>query len=80
MSFWRNSGYNYQSLTEISENNLLLLINAMTREDIIEWLAWNDPNGIYHDEHSLKELGNVMSRGEGLEILLRHVEDNRVLK
>ena len=41
-------------------------------------LAWNDPNGNYCDEHSLKELGNIMSRAEGLEILLREVEENRV--
>jgi hypothetical protein len=78
MSFWINLGYNYQSLTEISESSLIFLVNAMSREDIIEWLAWNDPNGIYHDEQSLKELGNVMSREEGLEILLRQVEENRV--
>jgi len=78
MGFWKNSGYNYQSLTEISEGNLILLVNAMSREDLIEWLNWNDPNGIYQDEQSLKELGNVMSREEGIEILLRQVEENRV--
>ncbi len=78
MSFWKNSGYSYQSLTEISEENLILLVNAMTREDLIEWLNWNDPNGIYQDEQSLKELGNVMSLEEGIKILLRQVEENRV--
>lgn|GEM_PF-1514227 len=79
MSFWKNSGYDYQSLTATSEEKLVLLANAMSREDIIEWLAWNDPNGIYHDEQSVKELGNTMSRSEGLEILLRQVEENRVM-
>jgi hypothetical protein len=79
MSFWKNSGYDYQSLTALSEEKLVLLANAMRREDIIEWLAWNDPNGIYYDEQSLKELGNTMSRSEGLEILLRQVEENRVI-
>jgi len=78
MSFWKNSGYSYQSLTKISEESLILLVNAMTREDLIEWLNWNDPNGIYRDEQSLKELGNVMSREEGIEILLRQIEENRV--
>jgi len=78
MSFWKNSDYNYQSLTALSEEKLIVLSIAMSRDDIIEWLAWNDPNGIYHDEQSLKELGNVMSRSEGLEILLRQVEENRV--
>lgn len=78
MDFWKKSGYTYQQLTEISAEALLLLVNAMNRKDIIEWLAWNDPNGIYHDEQSLKEFGNVMSLTEGLEILLRQVEENRV--
>jgi len=79
MNFWKKSGYNYQQLTEISEEALLLLVNAMDRKDIIEWLAWNDPNGVYHDEQSLKELGNIMSRAEGLEILLKQVEENRIV-
>ncbi len=55
MSFWKNTGYCYQDITEISEANLLLLVNAMTREDIQQWLKRNDPNGIYCDEHSFKE-------------------------
>lgn len=78
MNFWKNSGYKYQTLTEITESKLILLVNAMSREDLIEWLSWNDPNGIYQDQQSLKELGNVMSRDEGMEILLRQVEENRI--
>lgn len=78
MNFWKNSGYKYQTLTEITEAKLILLVNAMSREDLIEWLSWNDPNGIYQDQQSLKELGNVMSREEGMEILLRQVEENRI--
>ena len=79
MKFWKNSGYNYQDMTILSEDKLILLVNVMTREDFIEWLAWNDANGIYRDEQSLKELGNVMTREEGIEIFLRQVEENRVL-
>jgi hypothetical protein len=79
MNFWKKSGYTYQQLTEISAEALLMLVNAMDRKAIIEWLAWNDPNGIFHDEQSLKELGNIMTREEGLEILLRQVEENRVI-
>lgn len=78
MGFWQNSGHDYQSLTDLAEEKLIILINAMTREDIVEWLAWNDHNGIYHDEQSLKELGNVMTRTEGIEIMLRQIEENRI--
>jgi hypothetical protein len=80
MGFWKQSNYTYQSLVEINEAELIILLNALTREDMIEWLMWNDPNGIYSDEQSLKELGNIMSREEGLEIMLRQVEENRVVK
>jgi hypothetical protein len=63
----------------LRRHKLLLLVNAMTREDIQEWLIWNDPNGLYSVKQSLKELSNVMKRDEGLEIMLRQVEENRVL-
>ncbi|HTI58979.1 hypothetical protein [Mucilaginibacter sp.] len=78
MGFWETSGFNYHTFADLPERKLIVLINAMTREDIIEWLIWNDPNGIYHDEHSLKELGNILTRSEGIEILLRQIEENRV--
>ena len=79
MSFWKNTGYRYQDITEMPEDKLLLLVNAITREDMQEWLMWNDPNGIYSDDQSLKELDNIMSRDEALEIMLRQAEENRVL-
>jgi hypothetical protein len=31
------------------------LLNAGSREDLICWLVWNDPNGIYTDSDSLAE-------------------------
>ncbi|MEZ2336948.1 hypothetical protein AB6735_14995 [Mucilaginibacter sp. RCC_168] len=79
MSFWRKTGYSYQSVVEISEPALLQLVNGLTRTDIIEWLMWNDPNGIYSDERSEKEFGTIMSREEGLEIMLRQAEENRII-
>lgn len=79
-SYWRTSGQTYLSVVEINEADLLILVNRLTREDIIEWLMWNDPNGIYSDHQSLKEFGAVMHRKEGLEIMLRQAEENRVLR
>ncbi|MDP2414289.1 hypothetical protein [Daejeonella sp.] len=77
MSFWKTSGYTYRSFTDLPEDKIVLLINAFSREDIIEWLSWNDHNGIYTDEQSLKEFGNVMSLEEGIEIIFRQIEENR---
>jgi len=79
MSFWKESGYSYAKIVEMPERELSLLVNDMTRKDIQEWLIWNDPNGIYGDAQSLKELGNVLSREEGLRILLRQVKENRTI-
>lgn len=77
MSFWRTSGLQYQDLNNLDTDKLLLLVNSMNRCDLIDWLSWNDPNGIYRDDQSLKELGNVMSREEGVEILLRQILENK---
>lgn len=77
MTFWEKSGYTYQSFANLPFDKIILLLNIMSREDIIGWLSWNDHNGIYDDERSLKELGNIMSREEGIEIMLRHIEENR---
>jgi hypothetical protein len=79
MGFWKTSGYGYQDILDIPMDRLLLLVNSMTRGDLIEWLSWNDPNGIYLDEQSLKEFGNTMSKEDGMEILLRQVEENRIV-
>jgi hypothetical protein len=75
MSIWND--IDRKSLTSLSEDRLITLVNAMSRIDIIDWLSWNDPNGIYKDEQSIKELGNIMSKDEGLEILLRQIEENK---
>jgi hypothetical protein len=80
MSFWKKSGYSYQAVVEISETELATIANALTRADIMEWLMWNDPNGVYSDEQSLKEFGNIMTRNEGLVIMLRQAEENRIVK
>ena len=77
MSFWKNSGYSYAELADLPTEKLLLLLNSMTRGDMIEWLSWNDRNGIYEDEQSLKELGNIMTRDEALEIIIRQIEESR---
>ena len=77
MNFWKNSGYSFADFAELPLEKIVFLLPAMSREDIIEWLSWNDRNGIYSDEQSLKELGNVMSRDEGIEIMIRQIEEGR---
>src|SRR5690606_11001288 len=50
----RASDWRYQ-LMELPEDALLEMVNAMPREKVIEWLAWNDVHGIFLDEDSIAE-------------------------
>lgn len=71
----RLSAWNYR-IMELLGDELLHELENCTRETIISWLQWNDPNGIYSDELSLKEFGCMMSREEGKEIMIRQIEEN----
>ncbi|BAU51884.1 hypothetical protein [Mucilaginibacter gotjawali] len=79
-SYWKEYDVLYMTAVEIEAVELLLLISRLERWDIIEWLMWNDPNGIYSDESSLREFGAVMTKEDGTEIMLRQAEENRVVK
>lgn len=79
-SFWQENDYPYIKAVEISEEELITLVNRLERQDIIEWLMWNDRNGVYSDESSIREFGQVISKEEGIEIMLRQAEENRVVK
>lgn len=78
MNFWVTTGYRYIDLVTIREDELAELIRDMSRNDIIQWLCWNDPNGIYTDERSIKEFENILTKEKAAEILLRQCEENRV--
>jgi len=64
-------------IMDLPAPELLKQIKQMSREHIISWLSWNDRNGVYTDEDSLLELGNVMSKEEGEEIMFRQIMRER---
>lgn len=45
------------------------LLRKGTREQLIAWLRWNDPNGIYTGEDSLAEDRPVLTLHRAREIL-----------
>ena len=49
-------------------------VKEMTREQLIEVLEWNDPNGVYNDEDSILEFGEIMTREEAEMIIIRQFE------
>ena len=70
------SSWNYQIL-ELEDETLLKELETCSRQTIITWLQWNDPNGIYEDKLSLKEFGKVLPLKEGIKIILRQIKENR---
>ena len=79
MNFLTLPIYKFEDLVQLDLNDLLKVVNKLSREEIIDWLCWNDKNGIYRDDLSIKELGHVMSREEGMEIMLRQLDENRLI-
>jgi hypothetical protein len=65
----------YYKIMELSGDKLQLELNEWSREDLIEWLCWNDRNGVYRDEESLHEFGNKVSKEEAIEIINRQISE-----
>ena len=63
----------YYKLMELSGDSLQSELNSWSREDLIEWLCWNDRNGVYRDKDSLREFGNTVSKEEAIEIITRQI-------
>jgi hypothetical protein len=65
----------YYKLMELSGETLQSELNSWSREDLIEWLSWNDRNGVYKDEDSLREFDNILSKEEATEIIIRQITE-----
>ena len=49
-------------------------VKEMTREELIDVLMWNDPNGTYNDEDSICEFGEIMTREEAEALIIGQFE------
>ena len=65
---------NYQ-LMELKTNELQYELKSSSREALIEWLCWNDKNGVYRDEDSIKEFRNILGKTEAIEIITRQIAE-----
>lgn len=63
----------YYKLMELNGSDLEEELNSWSRLDLIEWLSWNDRNGVYRDADSLREFGNTLSREEAIEIIIKQI-------
>lgn len=63
---------NYR-IMELRDEELFNELNSWSRLDLIDWLAWNDRNGVYKDDESLAEFGNILSKEEAIEIMTNQI-------
>jgi hypothetical protein len=66
----------YYKIMELSGDVLETILNSWSREDLIEWLTWNDRNGVYKDEDSLREFDIILSKEEAIEIIKRQIAES----
>ena len=57
----------------MNEEALRTELKGWCRQDLINWLKWNDPKGIYDDTQSLAEIGCLMTYEEGVEIMIEQI-------
>lgn len=66
----------YYKIMELKGDLLVKELNTWSRLDLIEWLSWNDKNGVYKDDQSLKEFGNILGKEEAIEIIARQITES----
>lgn len=67
----------YYKIMELKKGDLKIELNSWSRSELIDWLSWNDRNGIYKDEDSLAEMGNILGKEEAIEIMSRQILENQ---
>jgi hypothetical protein len=58
----KNSRHPFYTIMDLKGDVLFSELNSWSRLDLIEWLSWNDSNGVYKDEESLAEFQIILSR------------------
>jgi hypothetical protein len=65
----------YYKLMELKGEVLETELNSWSRLELIEWLCWNDRNGVYRDNQSLQEFDNILGKEEAIEIITRQITE-----
>ena len=63
----------YYKIMDLSRDKLVVELKNWSRLKLIDWLSWNDKNGIYKDDESLDEIGNILDKEEAIEIMIRQI-------
>lgn len=65
----------YYRIMELRGDELNNKLNSWSRLELIDWLCWNDRNGVYSDEDSLREFGDILTRGRAIEIITEMINE-----
>lgn len=68
----RHPNYKIMDLNSEDLNNEL---QTWERSRLIDWLCWNDKNGIYDDINSVREFGNILQKDDAIEIIINQILD-----
>lgn len=63
----------YYKIMNLKKEDLLKELDSWTRLELIDWLAWNDPYGIYVDEIFLAEFGKTLSKETAIEMMAKQI-------
>ena len=75
---WRDAQYAIDALdTAFLRWMRRQLVRRYTREALIEWLSWNDPNGAYSDEDAYREGQPPLTHEEAADLAFEHVADTK---
>ena len=66
MSTFAKYGLNNYSIMEVPGTLLSQFLEDATREELINWLCWNDKNGIYNDIDHLAEFDCIMTKEDAI--------------
>lgn len=67
----------YYQIMELKGEKLQHELESWTREELIEWLCWNDRNGIYRDKEIKQEdeNGRLLDKKIAIEIIIRQITE-----
>jgi len=66
-------GLSYYEIMDLPEVELGEFLAFCSREEILHWLQWNDPNGSYIDKLSVSEFGEALNSHEATEIVKKQI-------
>lgn len=49
-------------------------LSTWTREEMIAWLCWSSPTGIFIDSEAIVEYGDIIWRNEAIDLIMYKIE------